>query len=185
MRGYLAQLDEQPKFRKGGAHQSSGGGGLEFGNQRRQHARVVTGLEARRKHQRAAAHQAQRKIDFRGSVGGIEIDERQTGACRGEQGEHPLGTIGRPDADALAGLEATGDHAARDPLHRSIEFSEREPQRLIRNHEGGALGALGGGGLEHAVDGAIEQGSVAGARLEARCGRHADWMHVLAGSLGP
>ncbi len=74
-----------------------------------------------------------------------------------------------PDADALSRLQAARDQAARDPFDLAIEFREGEPHRLIRHDERSAIRCFVDGGFEHAVDGAIKQRLLAGARHEASC----------------
>jgi hypothetical protein len=167
--GLRAQLHQQAKLGEGCAHQSAGRGGGKFGDQGLKHGPVVAALEARREHQRAAADHAQRELEFGAAVGGIEVHQNQSGARCSEHGQDPLGAVRRPDADAFAWLEPAGEHSARDPFDFAIEFRVREAYRLERHHQRRTVRHLGGGGLEDAVDGKIEQRLIAGARHETQC----------------
>ncbi len=168
--GFRAQLNQQAKFREGRAHQPAGRAAAKLGNQGLKHCYVVAGLEARREHEGAAADEAQRELEFRAAVGGIDVHQYEPGARRPEHRQYPLGTVRRPDADALARLESTGDHSARHPLNLAIQFGVREVYRLARHHERRTVRYLVDGGLQNSVDRAVEQRLIAGARHVTQAG---------------
>ena len=78
----------------------------ELGRELAQHADIVRRLEPLGKDERFAADFVQRVFELGDPIGRIDIDQDQAGFGGGELGEHPLAVVGRPDADAVAGLEA-------------------------------------------------------------------------------
>ena len=102
-------------------------------------------------------------------VGGIEVDQYQTGSSRAEHGQEPFETVRCPDADALPRPQAGRHQAARNLLDLAVQFRKAESNRLMRDDERGAIGSLLRGASEYGIDGTVLERPIADAGYEACC----------------
>src|SRR6516162_2910541 len=129
----------------------------QLGNQTLKHGEIVAALERRSENQRTASHESQRIFELVGPVGGVDVDEDETGARRAEQAQQPLDAVGGPDTYPLARYESAGYEPTSYPLDRCVELAKRVTHGLVRYHDRGAVRAARERAFEHAVDRLIEQ----------------------------
>ena len=154
-------LDHGLEPGQAGAAQLAGVGGGELGGELAQHGKIVAGLEAAGRHQRPAADLVQRVVQLVGAVGRVDVDQDQAGLGGGELGDHPLGIVGRPDADPVAGLEAQRQEPGGEGVDLGVQLGVGPADRLLAHDQGGPVGPAGGGTLEVGADGLADQGHVA------------------------
>jgi hypothetical protein len=99
-----------------GAH-LPGGSALDLGHQLAQHAEIVAGLEALGGDQRLASNLVERVLELVGPIRGVDVDQDETGLGRRELGDHPLGVVRRPDADAVARRQAERQEPGGERVH--------------------------------------------------------------------
>jgi hypothetical protein len=63
----------------------------------------IAGLEALDEHERLAPHVVECELELGGAVGRIEVDQDESRFGARELRQGPLGAVGGPDADAIAG----------------------------------------------------------------------------------
>src|SRR5438552_3544768 len=106
--------------------------------------RYVIGLpEASGQDQEADARLVQGVLELRGAVGGIDVDEDR--AHRGGRvlDDDPLVSVGRPDANPIALLDAARDEPASDLLALGDQLAVRGAVRLMRDHQSLAITEAG------------------------------------------
>ena len=135
------------------------------------HRRVVAGLERAGGDQHPAAGLAQRVLELARAVGRVDVDEDDPGLRGGELGQHPLGAVGRPDADAVALLEAGAEQPARERVDLLVELGVREPDVLVADHERLAVAEARDRALEVLADRLADQRLVGDARRVGRSWR--------------
>ena len=156
-----AHLDHGLEPGQAGAAQLARVRGGELGGELAQHGKIVAGLEAAGGHQRPAADLVQRVVQLVGAVGRVDVDQDQAGLGGGELGDHPLGIVGRPDADPVAGLEAQRQEPGGEGVDLGVQLGVGPADRLLAHDQGGPVGPAGGGTLEVGADGLADQGHVA------------------------
>ena len=104
------------------------------------HREVLAGLVAVERDQRAHAALAQRVLQLRQPVRGVDVHQDRADLRRGVLREHPLQRVGRPDPDALAVLHAGGDERFREPVGLGGELRVRQPPVLVHRHDGVVAG---------------------------------------------
>ncbi len=102
-----------------------------FRAQLAQHADIITGLEASSRHKHRTADFVQGIFDFRDPVSRIDGNQDSTDLRRGKLDNGPFRTVGRPDADPIALLDAQGQQAGRDAVNFRIQFGPRPPDALM------------------------------------------------------
>ena len=83
--------------------------GFAFADLRRErfnHADIVAGLEFLGHNQRANANLVERIFGLTQAIGRIDRHQDQAGAGGRKLRKYPFRAIGRPDADAIAGLQS-------------------------------------------------------------------------------
>ena len=96
----FTNLNNGLQMRQGFRRKFSRRGAVDLRRKLAQHAEIVTGLEPHRRHQRRAFDLVQGIFEFGQAIGRVDIDQHQAGLGRGELGDRPFRTIGRPDTDA-------------------------------------------------------------------------------------
>jgi len=97
----------------------------ELGGEFAQHSEVVAGFERCRGDQRNTASFVQRVFELSQTVGGVDVDEDQSGLSGGELSDHPLGVVRRPHADTVTASESEGQQAGGkgvDPILQLMVF---------------------------------------------------------------
>ncbi len=107
----------------------------QFRRQRVDHADIVAGLERRRRDQRAAADLVQRVFQLGQPVCRVDVHQDQPGLGGGELGHHPLGVVGRPDADALARLQSQRDQSGGERIDLLAEFVIAPADALLAGNQ--------------------------------------------------
>ena len=79
---------------------------IDFWRQGFQHGHVVAGLQRARHDQHFALHFVKRVFQFRRAISRVDVDQNGADARRAKLRQQPLDTIRRPDADAIAALDA-------------------------------------------------------------------------------
>jgi len=132
----------------------------EFRRQRIDHLQVVAGLECGCGHERAAADLGERELQFAQSVGRIDRHQDQPGLCRGKLRQRPFGTVQRPDADAVASLEAEREQTGCDRVDLVGEAAPAQTRTVARRHQRFALAPPRSRAVERFADRHPEQRSV-------------------------
>ncbi|MNN18924.1 hypothetical protein D3C81_1321440 [compost metagenome] len=139
------------------ALQRADGTGGQLRQQLGEHAMVVGGLEGVGADQPATAGLLERVFEFGEAVGRIDVDQHHAGLGTGELGDGPLGAVRRPDAEALARLQAEGDEGAGTAVDRRGQLGPGETQALVAHHQRLALGETADRLIEGGADGHGQQ----------------------------
>src|SRR5204863_7124905 len=100
-----------------------------------QHADIIGGLETLGENERLAAHFVERVLELGHAVRRIDVNQDETGFGAGELGENPFTGVGRPDADAVAGLEAERQKSGGELVNGVPQLRIAEPDILTTNEE--------------------------------------------------
>ena len=96
-----------------------------------QYAHIVRGLEFLGENQRLAADLVERIFELGGAIGRIDIDQDETGLRRSKLRQHPFAVVGRPDTDAIAGLEAERQKSGGELVDGLLQFAIRHAHFLV------------------------------------------------------
>ena len=126
---------------------------LEMGQLARLHQvggdlEVVRGLERRRQHQRLALDLVHRVFELGAAVGRVDVDQHQPRLGGGELGQGPFRAVGRPHADAVAGLQPERQQAGREIVDAAAELAPAPAHVLLAHHQRLAVAP----GLDRAVE---------------------------------
>ncbi|OIQ64559.1 hypothetical protein GALL_538910 [mine drainage metagenome] len=130
-----AEVDDQPQVGQPRGVQRSGRLAARLGRQLAQHRQVVAGLERGHRHQRLAADLVQRVFDLGGAIRRIDVDQDDADLGGGQLHQHPFDAVMRPDAHAVALLQAAAQHGARQPVDLALEFGVAQPAVLVARHQ--------------------------------------------------
>ena len=109
---------------------------------------IVRSLERRRQDQRLALDLVHRVLELGPPIGGIDVDQHQSGLGGGELGQDPFRVVGRPDADPIAAFEAQRQQAGRKIVDPPPELAPAPAHLLVPHHQRFALAV----GLDRAVE---------------------------------
>jgi hypothetical protein len=123
----------------------------------------VAGLERRRGDQQAGPRLAQRVGELVRAVGRVDVDEDRPDPRRRVLHEHPLGAVGRPDADPLAALHAEPQQPGGQRVDARAELGIGPADALAGGDEGGPAAEAGDRPVEVGADRLAEQRDVVGA----------------------
>ena len=121
------------------------------------HRGVVRGLERRRRDQRAAAGLAQRVLQLGRAVGGVDVDQHDPGLRGRVLDEHPLGAVGAPDPQPVAGRQAVGEQRAGQAVDRLPQLGVRVADVLVAGDERLAVAPALDRAIEVLADGLPQQ----------------------------
>ena len=93
------------------------------------------------------------------AIRGIHVDLDEAGASGTELEKDPFDTVGGPDAEAIAGLEAETAKTSGGEVHLGVEFAPGEPAILMARDQRKTVSKL-----EAAV---LQQAQVFGSLAEA------------------
>ena len=159
----VAEQHHRTQRRQPRRFEFSGRGLAELGRQLAQHADIVRGLEALGENQRLAADFVERVFQLGGAIGRIDVDQDQPGLGGGELGQHPFRIIGRPDADAVAGLEPERQQSGGELVDLVAQFAVGEPHLLVPHHQRRPSRMFVADRVEELADGLADQRHFAGA----------------------
>jgi hypothetical protein len=108
--------------------------------------------------QRADAGFLQHVAQFVRAVGGIHVDQHDSGARRRVLQEDPLDAVAGPDAGAVARAQSQAREAACRAGDFAVEFAPREAHVLMAHHQRFAVGKSGGGMADCLGNGLFQQG---------------------------
>ncbi|MCY1536119.1 hypothetical protein D9M68_715620 [compost metagenome] len=151
------QADHAAQLRQALAVQAARFGGRQFRDQAKEHGVVVGGLEGVGADHPAAAGLLERVFQFAAAIGRVDVDQDGADLGAGELGDAPLGAVRRPDAEAVAAVQAKGEQGAGMAVHRLGQFLPAVAQALVLDHQRLALGELGNRGIECRAYGHGEQ----------------------------
>ena len=140
-----------------------GVGMAELGRELAQHADIVRGLEALGEDQRLAADFVERVFQFGDAIGRIDVDQDQPGLGRGKLRQHPFGIVGRPDADAVAGLKPERQQPGGELVDLIAQFAVGEPHLLVAHDQRRPVRMFVADRVEELADGLADQRHFAGA----------------------
>ncbi|MDT4850152.1 hypothetical protein FQZ97_842930 [compost metagenome] len=152
-----AQADHPAQLRQAFAGQRARRRGGQLRQQFEEHGVVVGGLEGVGADHPAAAGLLERVFQFAAAIGRVDVDQDGADLGAGELGDAPLGAVRRPDAQAVAALQAEGEQGAGLPLDRFGEFGPAQAQALVAHHQRLVLGEARHGGVERLADGHGQQ----------------------------
>ena len=84
--------------------------------------RARAGLEAARRDQQPQPGLVDGIGELVGAVGRVDVDQDRADLRGRQLGQHPLGAVGRPDADPVAHLDAGADQPARHGVDVAVEL---------------------------------------------------------------
>ena len=121
------------------------------------HRRIVRALERLGDDHHRDARLAHDEGDLVRPVCRVDVDQDRTHLRRGELGEHPLGTVRRPDADPLPLLDPRLDQAPGETVDLRAQLGIRHPQALGPVDERLTIGKALDGCIEVRADGLLQQ----------------------------
>ena len=152
----LVNPDDAVKVRQRDGFKLAGLRVCPLGCQFAQHAEVVTGLEAGHGDQRFAVDLVQRVLDFCRAVRRVDVDQNQADFGRGQLHQHPFGIVVRPDADALARLQAQAEQRAGEAVGLNLQFAVAVAAALMNADQRFVVGLAGRDGIEKRTDGLLD-----------------------------
>ena len=159
----VAEQHHRTQRRQPRRFEFAGRGLAEIGRQLAQHADIVRGLEALGENQRLAADFVERVFQLGDAIGRIDVDQDQPGLGGGELGQHPFRVIGRPDADAVAGVEPKRQQSGSELVDLVAQFAVGKPHLLVPHHQRRPSRMFVADRVEEAPDGLADQRHFAGA----------------------
>ena len=99
------------------------------------------------------------------AVGGVDVDQRGSGAGDAHVHHGPLNAVGGPDADTVAAAYAERPEAAGDAVGHGRELGPGEALALMATSDGEAVWVTAGGAVEQAADGQIKERAAGAARV--------------------
>ena len=133
----------------------------KLGRELAQHADIVRRLELLGENERFAADFVERVFELGNAIGRIDIDQDQAGFGGGELREHPFAGVGRPDADAVAGLEAERQQSGGEPINFPLQLGISQPHFLMTHDECRPRRPSGADGIEELPDRLADQRLIA------------------------
>ena len=121
------------------------------------HRAVVAGLEALRGDQHPQPRVVDRVGELVGAVGRVDVDEDGADLRRGELGDRPLRTAGRPHADPVALREPPGDQAAGEQVDVVVELAIGPAPAAGELHQRLVVGVRRHGPVEVPADRLLEE----------------------------
>ena len=131
------------------------------GDKLAQHADIVRGLEALGEDERLAADFVERVFELGDAIGGIDVDEDEPGLCGRELREHPFAVVGRPDADAVAGMQAERQQPGGELVDGRPQLAVAHSHLLVAHDERRPRRPFCAGGIEELSDRLAEERLVA------------------------
>src|SRR5258707_4084113 len=99
------------------------------------HCDIVAGLEASGSYQSATPHSSQDVFQLAQAIGRIDVDQNQTSFRRCKLHNCPFRAVRRPDADAIAWLEAESQKPRREGVRARLELRIGPATVLVRNDQ--------------------------------------------------
>ncbi len=131
----LAEEDDRTQRRQPRRFELAGRGMAQFRRQLAQHADIVRSLETLGENERLAADLVERVFELGDAISGIDIDQDQPRFGRGELGQHPFRIVGRPDADAVAGMKPERQKSGGELVDLLPQFAVAQSHLLVANHQ--------------------------------------------------
>ena len=131
----IGHRDHAPEMRRPLGRQMSRSGPGKFRSKRSHHAEIVRRLETLRRNQDLAGDLVERELEFGEPIGGIDVDEDGADTRRGELGQHPFEAVGRPDADAVALVDAEVQEARGKGIDFACQVGVAQDPVLLRQHD--------------------------------------------------
>ncbi len=169
--GRFVERDQGFQVWQRGRGQVTGSTLCKFRRKGAQHAEIITALERAGSDERRALDLVQRIFQLSQTVGRIDVDQDEPGLGRGELCDHPLEHVGRPDPDAVPGLEPERHQPRSESIHARTQFGIGETNLLMPRDDGQAFRPAGTGVIQKLTDRAVEQGLVARPTDIAQCTR--------------
>src|SRR6516225_7369752 len=133
----------------------------EFRRQLAEHADVIRGLELFGEDERLATDFGQRVFEFGDAVGRIDIDQDEARFGGGELGQHPLAIVGRPDADAVAGIKSECQKSGGQLVGGCAQFAVTQAHLLMPDHQRRPRGPFRAGLVKKFSDGLADERLIA------------------------
>jgi hypothetical protein len=101
-------------------------------------------------------------FQFGTAIGRVDVDQDHADLRAGELSDAPLRAVRRPDAEAVAGLQAQRQQRSGMQVHRVGQLPPGVAQLLMAHHQRLAVRVLRDGVVERLADGHRQQGFVLG-----------------------
>ena len=166
----LARLIEphhRAQMRQAGGLQRARLRRVQLRRQFTQHAQVVAGLEAGHGHQGLARHLVQGIVQLGHAVGRVDVDQNQTNLGGGQLHQQPLRVVMRPDADALARLQAQTQQGTGQLITRSLQRAVAVALVLVCADQRFVLGLARHHGVKKVAQRLLDQGHIGRAAGQA------------------
>ena len=149
-----------------------------------QYADIVRSLEFLGENQRLAADFVERIFELGGAIGRIDIDQDEAGLSRGELRQHPFAIVGRPDTDAIAGLEAERQKSGGKLVDGLLQFAICHAHLLVPHDKRRMRRPFRANGVEEPADRLADQWNLACAiDVALRERRHRVSSGLLSGNI--
>src|SRR5207248_10899550 len=152
-----ADVDREPQAGQSSGLERTRSGLGQLGRELVQHPDIVAGLETGGGYQCRAARLVQRVFELGKAVGRVDVDEDEPGLCRGELRDDPLGVVGRPDRDPLAGFETERRQPRCERIDPPLKLAVTPPDLLVAYDQRIALGETLGDAVETDADRLADQ----------------------------
>src|SRR6478735_5902346 len=107
----------------------------QLGDKLADHCDIVAGLEASGGYQRATSDGAQDVLQLTRAIGGIDVDQNQTGFRRRKLRDRPFRAVRGPNPDPIPGLQTESQKPRRECVRTRFELRVGPANLLVRNDQ--------------------------------------------------
>ena len=129
----------------------------KFGGELAQHSEIVAGFELGGGDQRGAGDFVENVFNLAHPIGWVDGHQNDADPRRRELGEQPFGAVRRPNADAVAFLQAELEEAVGQGVDLAVKAAQLQ-RILVRKHRRVAVGEAPDGLFEDIGDRAVPDG---------------------------
>ena len=126
-----ANADHRGQRRQADGPQHPRSAVVDLGREFAQHADIIAGLEPVGCDKRFAAHFVEGVVKLGETIGGVDVDENSPRFTGRELGDNPFGIVGRPNADAVAGLDPECKEPGGEGIDAGLELAVRPANALV------------------------------------------------------
>ena len=157
-RGVGAHANDAFEMRQLGGGQRARRRSGKFGGELAQHSEIVAGFELGGGDQRSAGDFVENVFNLAHPIGRVDGHQNDADPRRRELGEQPFGAVRRPNADAVAFLQAELKEAVGQGVDLAVKGRPTPADSLFGKHRRVAVGGALDGLFEDIGDGAEPDG---------------------------